>query len=294
LSGTEGILKLRYRRKQNGKTYIANQFYQLPLQVLPPYYDDADGTAFTYLLNPSGGVLQNDRLTVEITVEEGARALVTTPSAGKFYKMEEGHAELINQFDVASGAVLEYLPEYNIPYANTRIYQENIFRIRKDSVLIAADMIIPGRTERGELFQYDVFSSKVQIFVDDELKAYEYVKSEPKKNAITGFGILESRKIYATVFLYAEKLPDGLLEEVREILKPGEEKNMKSDETIGTGESSQPGNGVYGGISFLDESLGVVKIIGDTVSDMQDMTEEIWGAARRHLLGKDRVRIRKF
>ncbi|MDD3168074.1 MAG: urease accessory protein UreD, partial [Eubacteriales bacterium] len=141
MKGTEGILRLRYRRRQSGRTYIANQFYQLPLQVLPPYYEETDGTAFTYILNPTGGVLQNDRLTVDITVEKGARALVTTPSAGKFYRMEDGHGELTNSFEVASGAVLEYLPEYNIPYADTKIIQENLFRVSKDSILIAADMI---------------------------------------------------------------------------------------------------------------------------------------------------------
>jgi len=274
MSGAEGILKLRFRRRKSGKTYIANQFYQLPLQVLPPYYNDADGTAFTYILNPSGGVLQNDRLAVEIAVEEGARVLVTTPSAGKFYKMEDGHAELTNSFEVAAEAVLEYLPEYNIPYANTKIYQQTEFRLKKDARLIAADMIIPGRTERGELFAYDLYSSKTKIFVEDELKAYEYVKLEPKKTDITGFGVLHGRKIYGTMFFYARTLPLEIGDEVRAIFE-----SRKNAE---------------GGVSFPDESLGVVKIIGDTVGEMQDIMAEIWGIARRHMLGKDRVRIRKF
>ena len=274
MSGAEGILRLRYRQKQSGKTYIANQFYQLPLQVLPPYYHDNDGTAYTYILNPAGGVLQNDRLTVEVAVEEHAKALITTPSAGKFYKMEDGHAELKNSFKVSSGAVLEYLPEYNIPFANTRIYQENVFRLEKDSTLIAADMIIPGRTERGELFEYDMYSSKTKIFVCNELKVYEYVKLEPKKNDITGFGILQNRRIYATVFLYARELPVVIIEEVQELFH-----------TI---------KGVDGGISFLDESMGIVKITGSMVNDMQDVMEKIWGIARRHMLSKESVRIRKF
>lgn len=274
MNGAEGILRLKYRQRQSGKTYIANQFYQLPLQVLPPYYHDSDGTAFTYLLNPAGGVLQNDRLTIEIAVEENARALITTPAAGKFYKMEEGHAEQKNSFDIAAGAVLEYLPEYNIPFAGTKIYQENVFRLEKDSTLIAADMIIPGRTERGELFEYDMYSSKTKIFVYNELKAYEYVKLEPKKKDITGFGILQNRRIYGTIFFYARILPVAMIEEVQELLRDVEN--------------------IHGGISFLDESLGVVKISGDMVSDMQYIMEEIWGIARRHMLGKDRVRIRKF
>ncbi len=274
MNGAEGILKLRYRRRQNGKTYIANQFYRMPLQVLPPYYDEMDGTAYTYILNPAGGVLQNDRLAVEVAVEEGAGALITTPSAGKFYKMEEGHAELTNTFDVASGAVLEYLPDYNIPYANTKIYQETIFRINRDSTLIAADMIIPGRTERGELFEYDVYASKTKIFVEGDLKIYEYLKLEPKKTDLTGFGILQGRKIYGTFYLYARRLPVEIGDKIRELFQE------KRD--------------IDGGISFLDESLAAVKLTGDTVSGMQAVMEEVWGIARRFMLGKERVRIRKY
>lgn len=274
MSGTEGILRLGYRLRNTGRTYIANQFYQLPLQVLPPYYDDSDGTAFTYILNPSGGILQNDLLTVDITVGKGARALITTPSAGKFYKMEDGHAELRSSFHVASGAVLEYLPEYNIPYAGSRIIQENVFRLSKDSMLIAADMIISGRAERGENFEYDLYSSKTKIYVDEELKAYEYVKLEPKKTDITGFGMLHHRKIYGAVFLYARMLPDEIGGEIRRLFYGRRE--------------------LSAGVSFPDESLGIVKLTGDTVSDMQDAMAEIWGVARRHMLGKDRVRIRRF
>jgi urease accessory protein len=274
LNGAEGILRLTYRHRKSGQTYIANQFYQLPLQVLPPYYGDDDGTAYTYILNPTGGVLQNDRLTVEVSVEQGARVLITTPSAGKFYRMEDGHAELINSFDVASGSVLEYLPEYNIPYAGTRILQETIFRLKRDSVLIAGDMIIPGRMERGELFKYDLYSSKTKIFIEDNLKAYEYIKLQPKIRDITGFGILQGRKIYGTMFVYAPVLPEEILNGVRGLFAENRE--------------------VDGGISFLDESLGIVKLTGDTVSGMQEIMEEIWGIVRRHMLCKDRVRLRKF
>lgn len=99
-----GVIRLELRKKSSGKTYLARQFYDLPLQVLPPYYQDDDGTAFVYLLNPTGGVLQGDRLLTEIKVEKDARALITTPSANKLYKMEDDHAEILNEIHVEEGA----------------------------------------------------------------------------------------------------------------------------------------------------------------------------------------------
>ena len=60
MSGATGKLSLVFRKRDDGVTYMAKQYYKLPLQVLRPHYQDDDGTAFVYMLNPSGGVLQND------------------------------------------------------------------------------------------------------------------------------------------------------------------------------------------------------------------------------------------
>ena len=61
------------------------------------HYQEDDGTAYTYLLNPSGGVLQHDRLYTEIVLEENSKVYITTPSSTKFYKMDDGHAEVVNK-----------------------------------------------------------------------------------------------------------------------------------------------------------------------------------------------------
>ena len=74
-----GRLSLVFRKRADGRTAIAQQYFRLPLQILNPYYQDDDGTAFVYLLNPSGGILQNDRLLTELTLEENSRALITPP-----------------------------------------------------------------------------------------------------------------------------------------------------------------------------------------------------------------------
>ncbi len=134
---------------------------------------------FVYLLNPTGGVLQGDRLLTEIKVEKDARALITTPSANKLYKMEDDHAEILNEIHVEEGGVLEFIPEYNIPYAKSSTYQESIFHIHDDSILFTWDMVIPGRVDLGEYFDYDLYSSKIKIYVNGKLKAYEFAKLTP-------------------------------------------------------------------------------------------------------------------
>lgn len=274
MNGAEGILKLTYRRRKNGQTYLANQFYQLPLQILPPYYQDGDGTAYTYLLNPAGGVLQNDRLTIEVDLESQARALITTPSAGKFYRMEEGFAKLENTFRVGENAVLEYWPDYNIPYADTWIEQETVFDLAASATLIASDLILPGRMESGELFRYQKYRSKTKVLVGGSLLGYESICLEPKKSPLTKMGVLEGDLIYGTVLFVAPTLSPFVVDEIRDCFNAAQT--------------------CKGAVSLPEKNFGVVKLLGSTVESMQWMMTEIWGILRKNLLGKERARIRKF
>ena len=49
----------------------------------------------------------------------------------------------------------------------------NEFRVEKSAVLFAADMVTSGRAANGEVFQYDIYSSKTKIYADGELILYD-------------------------------------------------------------------------------------------------------------------------
>jgi urease accessory protein len=274
VKNTLGTLNLIFRKRQNGKTFLASQHYRLPLQVLTPFYSDDDGTAFVYLLNPSGGILQGDVLETDIIVEKDARGFITTPSANKFYKMDEGHATLTNRIRVEKGGVLEYMPEYNIPFAQSSVVQETEFDIDGEATLLAFDMIVPGRIEKGEVFQYDLYSSKISIRVDGRLLAHEVARIQPNETDPRGTGIMEGHTIYGTVFLYHKNLDLGLKASLNEVFRDWPE--------------------VTGGVTYLTESLAVVKFLGNHIHDCQGIVHEIWRIARESMLGKDIVRMRKY
>ena len=274
MKNTLGTLNLIFRKRQNGKTFLASQHYRLPLQVLTPFYSDDDGTAFVYLLNPSGGILQGDVLETDVKVESDARGFITTPSANKFYKMDEGQATLTNRIRVENGGVLEYMPEYNIPFAQSSVVQETEFDLARDATLLAFDMIVPGRIEKGELFQYNLYASKISIRVDGHLLAHEVAKIQPKEKDPRGMGILEGHIIYGTAFLYHKNLDPGLKSTIGDIFLARPE--------------------VVGGITYLTDSLAVVKFLGNHVHDCQSVAHEIWKIARMSMLGKDVVRMRKY
>ena len=268
-----GALSLTFRRKSTGQTYIADQYFKIPMQIMPPHYQDDDGTAFVYLLNTGGGVLHNDRYMTEIIAEEGSRVLITSPSSNKLYKMEDGHAELINHITVKEGAVMEYLPEHNVPYARSHTYQENEFHLDKSAVLIASDMVTAGRVAMGEVFEYELYASRTKIYVDGKLRVYDNSRMDPETISMEKLGYMEGYLTNGTIYVYSEGLDDTL---------PQKLNSMEHD----------------GNVKFaagkIDDDFMIIRFLGNSMIDLKEMIDTVWGKLRKELLGKEAVRIRKY
>lgn len=266
-------LTLRFAEDKE-KTYLASQYYKLPLQVLPPHYQDDDGTAFVYLLNPSGGIMQGDRLLTEIKLEERASVVVSTPSAAKCYKMEDSSAIVENTFDVEKNAILEYIPEHVVPFNGTDTVQSNLFLLDREAVLLAVDTVTSGRKARGESFGYTRFCSKTAIYVEGRLILQDCMDIKPREEKLYAKGVLEGNDIISGMYLYKQ----GAAYEIKKYVAS----NMRS----------------YGntrvGVSAVSSDLVVIRMLGDNIIDYKDTIADLWNRCRLAMLGKKAVRLRKY
>ncbi len=278
MKGAEGKLFLKFKKKENGRTSLAHQHFQLPLQVLPPHYQDEDGTAFVYLLNPSGGILQYDVLTTEILVEEDAKVFVTTPSANKFYGMDEGSAKVYNFLKVADKGVLEYMPEHSVPFANSKSSQETEVYLEEQATLIMNEMFTSGRFARGESFDFESFATKIKIYVKEKLILFDNMVIEPGKLGnkvdLKALGMYEGNTIVSSFYVYCKGMNPELCKDIKEYLK---------------GRDS-----IRGGASLVSQDLLVVRLLGKSIIDLQESNWHIWDLIRQSLLQKAGVRVRKY
>ena len=111
--------------------------------------------ALVHLHNVSGGVLAGDRLALDVEVEAGAAAQITTTGATRLYRHRAGAAdsEQRARFSVGDAALLEYLPDAVIPYAGSRHLQRTEIRLGRgcDSVLVGSSR--PRQAGRGRAFR---------------------------------------------------------------------------------------------------------------------------------------------
>jgi urease accessory protein len=81
-------------------------------------------------------------------VETGARLLLTTPSASRAHRMNNGRAELVQQMRVAAGGFLEFWPELFIPQKGTRYSQRTELTVEGDGNCSSSSPWLPAAWPR--------------------------------------------------------------------------------------------------------------------------------------------------
>lgn len=266
-----GEISIVFRRNAEGKTYMARQYHKIPLQLLKAHYYDVDGTAIVYSLNPAGGILQHDRLLTEIECEAGADAVFTTPGNNKYYRMDDDCAKVWNRLYVHSGGILEYLPEHNVPFADSTVYQDNEFRVEKGGVLFAADMVTAGRVASGERFDYTHYASRTRIFIDGELALYDNCSLKPSEEDLLQTGLLDGYQTNGSLYVYADGMDPQLKSQVSAL----------SSEAV----RLAAGN--------VRPDLMVIRFLGDGIIEMRETMQNVWDVCRQSILNKPALRLRK-
>ncbi len=155
-------VKLGYR---GGDSYIRHLEHYGPLRIQRPFYPEGRDVCHVYLLHPPGGMVSGDALAMSVSLERGAKSLVTTPSAGKIYLGNDSAQEQSQHVKLSldAGSELEWLPQETIVFngARGRLYTE--VDLEADSRLALWDMVCLGRPASSERFEQGYLQQKLLI-----------------------------------------------------------------------------------------------------------------------------------
>ena len=119
-----------------------------PLRVRCPGPASAELEAV--IVNTAGGVAGGDRFTLGVTVEPGARLVVTTAAAEKVYRTLAPEAMIDVKLDVAAAASLAWLPQETILFDRARLKRTIDIDLAEDARVVLAEAIVFGRSGMGE------------------------------------------------------------------------------------------------------------------------------------------------
>ncbi len=154
-------LKLDYTLES--QRTVARYLHQGPLRILQSLYPEGDQICHNVLVHPPGGLVGGDTLDIQVNVAEGAHALISTPSATRFYK--SGGQAALQQVTVtlAPGARLEWLPLEAIAYNDCEATNRAIFNLAPTAELMAWDVTALGLPSSDMAFTKGHFQQHLEI-----------------------------------------------------------------------------------------------------------------------------------
>lgn len=138
-----GHLRLDYRQDAQGRT-IALDRHEGPLRVLQRLYPEGPAVCHHVLVHPPGGIVGGDRLEIDMTLAAGSHALLTTPSATRFYRSAGEPAAQQLHAQVATGARLEWLPLETLIYDAALAENRMRFELDPGAEMFGWDLVALG------------------------------------------------------------------------------------------------------------------------------------------------------
>lgn len=148
-AGWQANLELSFEQR-GARTVLTRNRHRGPLQVQKALYPEGGGTCHIAVLHPPGGIAAGDRLRITAELREGARALLTTPGATKWYRSEGEYAHQDMYFSLAADAVLEWLPRENIVFDGSRVSTRLQVSLSPRSKYCGWEILGFGRRAAGE------------------------------------------------------------------------------------------------------------------------------------------------
>ena len=202
---------------QGGRTALTGREHSGPLVVQKALYPEGDAVCHSIVVHPPGGIAAGDALKLELRLREGTAALLTTPGAGKWYKSKGPKASLTQHFDVARGAVLEWLPQPAIVFDAARAEIRAEVRLHEEALYLGWDMTCMGRTASGERFNSGELRQRTEVWQQGRRLWCEYARLAGGDPMLASKAGLAACTVSATLIAAGKDIQKDLLDLCRSV-----------------------------------------------------------------------------
>jgi urease accessory protein len=166
VNSSPGRGSLEVEARPDGRSVVSRAYATSPLRLLTP--ENHGRAAWVYTSSYGGGLVDGDRVELDVEVGTGAAAYLTTQASTKVYRCERGAATDLHA-TVAAGGLLIVMPDPVVCFAASRYVQTQRFDVASGANVIVVDWLSSGRTASGERWQFDEYVSRLRVHVDGTL-----------------------------------------------------------------------------------------------------------------------------
>jgi len=240
-----------------------------PLAVQRPFFPEGRQVCHVVLLHPPGGIVPGDSLDVELDVQSGAHALVTTPAATKVYRSDGRPARQTQTLKALAGATLEWLPQETILFDGARAYLDTRVDLCGDARFIGWDVLCLGRPAAGETAFSGSCRQRLELFLDGRPLLSE--RSNYGRELQSAPWGMRNASVVATLFVTSLTLAGETLQELL-----GRLRVLAASASI---------DGAWRSVSVVGGVL-VLRYLGDSAERARTFCESAWRQVRPVLLGR--------
>ncbi len=154
---------------------VTRAYAESPLKWLTP--GNSGRAAWVFAASYGGGLVGGDHLALDVDVEPGAAALLSTQASTKVYRSATGASTRLTA-RVGADAVLVSLPDPVVCYAGSDYRQTQTVDLDPSGGLVVLDWMASGRRGSGERWAFDGYASSTSIRIGDRLAMHDAVRLE--------------------------------------------------------------------------------------------------------------------
>jgi len=250
-------LALDYRLRE-GRTVLARR-HRGPLQVQKALYPEGEALCHTVLIHPPGGIAGGDAIDIAAAAHDGARALITTPGATKWYKAHGRQAS--QRVALRVDGALEWLPQEAIVFDRADARSEIEIEIGADAATIGWDIVALGRSAAGEAFTQGRFAQTIRLVDGGKLEWIERTRLDGGDALLDSPVGLAGRRVFGCLWAVGPRWRDADLDALRDRLPP---------------EAS---------VTRLAPRLLVARVLATGTQAGRRLLESVWSELRPRVLG---------
>ena len=155
--------RLSVVRNCDGRSVVTGAYATSPLRLLTPA--NHGSAAWIYTSSYGGGLVDGDRIALDVDVGPGAAAFLSTQASTKVYRSQRGTSSELHA-RVATEGLLAVIPDPVVCFAASRYRQVQSFDLSADSGLVLVDWVSSGRHASGERWAFDEYVASLRARVE--------------------------------------------------------------------------------------------------------------------------------
>lgn len=275
--GRRGILYFEFERA-GSRTVLTRSSCTSPWHHVPPSYLDDSGCAYIWLVNPSGGLVGGDHVSVEAQLHAHTHVLMTGPSANRVYRSLSELSVQEVRVSVGPGARLEWLPEVTIPFAGSRFRQSLYVDLAPGATVILWDAMASGRVAKQERWTFASFENEIRIRTPLGASLVERYCMIPDRLP-KSVGLVGNWDYVASLFVIGDAVDPEIWKRLDRVLAVILEQRPRL---------------VLGAVSTPAAPGLAVKLVARSAPELTVTLEAIWAAVRKELWNLPAANLRKY